>query len=317
MTLPMEDPANHDATTDDPAASSLAQEAGGLKGVVLGYAMRVPVMREAYGIHLVYRDVGGGLIVGGLSYAALFALLPSLVLAIAMLSWLIDDPVVRADAILLLGDAFPAFKDVAGPALDGAGELAAAGSVVAIATFAWAASGLYVSLTRAMERFFPGQRVGTVLARIGGVAVVVLIVVAILAAVLLGGVVTVIAGALGLDENRALAVVGGLGALAGAACLTYAAYRIIPAAPPSRRAAIYPAVLVGIVIGLMTILYGVISPWLVSGYQMYGVLASVFVALVWLRVVFMAMVYGAAMARHMDDRGDEPGLGIPRDAGSG
>jgi hypothetical protein len=46
--------------------------------------------------------------------------------------------------------------------------------------------------------------------------------------------------------------------------------------------------------------YGLISPWLVSGYQAFGVMASVFVALVWLRVVFLAMVYGAAMTRYRD-----------------
>ena len=50
----------------------------------------------------------------------------------------------------------------------------------------------------------------------------------------------------------------------------------------------------------MTLLYSVISPWLVSGFQAFGVMASVFVALVWLRVIFLAMVYGAAMARYRD-----------------
>ena len=61
-----------------------------------------------------------------------------------------------------------------------------------------------------------------------------------------------------------------------------------------------PAALAGVAIGLMTLLYGVISPWLVSGYQMFGVMASVFVALLWLRVVFMAIIYGAAMAKYRD-----------------
>ncbi len=74
----------------------------------------------------------------------------------------------------------------------------------------------------------------------------------------------------------------------------------MPANPPSAHSARLPAVLVGIVIALMTLLYSVISPWLVSGFQAFGVMASVFVALVWLRFVFLAMVYGAAMTRYRD-----------------
>jgi len=50
----------------------------------------------------------------------------------------------------------------------------------------------------------------------------------------------------------------------------------------------------------MTLFYSFISPWLVSGFQAFGVMASVFVALIWLRVVFLAMIYGAAMARYRD-----------------
>jgi uncharacterized BrkB/YihY/UPF0761 family membrane protein len=276
------------------------EERGGLKRVALGYILQVPLLRNGYDIHLVYRDIGGGLLVGGLAYGALFALIPSLVLVVAAISWLVDDPAVRADAIRLVGDALPAFKDVASPALDGARQVATASSIVAIATFAWAASGLYVSLTRAMERFFPGERVGTVLARLGGVVVVVLMVVGVLAGVLVAGVVSVVAQALGIDESRLLGLVGGVSALAVATAIVFAVYRIIPAAPPSARAASLPALLVGTAIGLMTLLYSVISPWLVSGYQAFGVMASVFVALIWLRVVFLAMIYGAAMAKHRD-----------------
>lgn len=286
---------------DPTPAAQVTERPRGLKQLALSYLLRVPVLRAGYGIHLVYRDAGGGLIVGGLAYAALFALIPSLVLVAAGLSVLISDPVVLEEAIELVGDAFPAFKDVARPAFEGAGQLAAVGSIVAIATFAWAASGLYVSLTRAMERFYPGKRVGTVLARAGGIFVVVLIIVGVLAGVLLAGVVSVIAQALDIDEDWLLGLVGGLVALAGATAIAYAVYRVIPAEPPSARAAILPALLVGVATGTMTLLYSLISPWLVSGWEGFGVMASVFVALIWLRVVFMAMIYGAAMAKHRDE----------------
>lgn len=50
----------------------------------------------------------------------------------------------------------------------------------------------------------------------------------------------------------------------------------------------------------MTLLYSALSPWLVSGLQAFGVMASLFVTPVWWRVVFLGMVYGAAMARYHD-----------------
>ena len=126
------------------------------------------------------------------------------------------------------------------------------------------------------------------------------IIVGVLAAVFVAGVVTVVAQALELDVEWILAVVGALATLAIATGIVYGIYRVIPANPPTTRSARLPAILVGVAIAVMTLLYSIISPWLVSGFQAFGVMASVFVALVWLRVVFLAMVYGAAMARYRD-----------------
>lgn len=263
-------------------------------------AARHPVLREAYAIHLGYRGAGGGLIASGLSYSALFALIPTLALVAVGLFLFVDDPTLREDAIRVTVDAFPALKDVAAPAIDGAIRHAALGSFVALIGFAWAASGLYLNLTRAMELFFPGERVSGALARALGVVLVVMVIVGVLAAVFVAGFVSVAARALALDLEGLLAIANPLLTLALSAALTYGIYRLLPAAPPSAAAARLPAVLVGVAIGLLTLGYGLLSPWLVSGYQAFGVMASVFVALVWLRLVFIAIVYGAAMARHRD-----------------
>jgi uncharacterized BrkB/YihY/UPF0761 family membrane protein len=185
-------------------------------------------------------------------------------------------------------------------AVEGANDLAAVGGIIAIIGFLWGASGLYLNMTRAMERFFPGERVSGAFARVMGVLLVVLIIVGVLAAVLVAGVVTVVARALALDTEWILTVASAAATLLIAAGIVYGIYRVIPANPPAAHSARLPAVLVGGAIAAMTLFYGVISPWLVSGFQAFGVMASVFAALVWLRVVFMAMVYGAAMARYRD-----------------
>jgi uncharacterized BrkB/YihY/UPF0761 family membrane protein len=273
---------------------------GRMKAVLLPMLMRYSLFRRGIGIQVVYRSTGGGLIVGGLSYADLFALIPTLIVVVAGIFLLVDDPQFRNDAIELLSDAFPAFAGVTDTAVEGANDLAAVGGIIAIIGFLWGASGLYLNLTRAMERFFPGERVSGAFARVMGVLLVVLIIVGVLAAVLVAGVVTVVARALALDTEWILTVASAAATLLIAAGIVYGIYRVIPANPPAAHSARLPAVLVGGAIAAMTLFYGVISPWLVSGFQAFGVMASVFAALVWLRVVFMAMVYGAAMARYRD-----------------
>ena len=263
-------------------------------------AERYRILRAVLGTHAVYRDAGGALIASGLSYAALFALIPTLALVVAGVVFLVDDPELRADALEFVRSAVPALEDVARPAIDGAVRSAAIGSVIALVGFAWAASGLYLNLTRAMERFFPGERVSGALARVAGVILVVLVIVGVLAAVVVAGALSVVAQALGVDAEWLLALVSSVLTVALAAGITFGIYRVLPASPPSAVSARMPALLVGTAIGLMTLFYGLISPWLVSGFEMFGVMASVFVALVWLRVVFMAMIYGAAFARYRD-----------------
>lgn len=293
----MSEPGTDEGTAE---AAPEAKKKGRLKAWLMPRLTRYGLLRRALGIQVVYRSSAGGLIVGGLSYAALFALIPTLILVIAGVFLLVDSPEFRQQAIDLINDAFPAFSDFTDEAVEGAHELAAVGGAIALIGFLWGASGLYLNLTRAIERFFPGERVSGALARVLGVMLVFLIIVGVLAAVILAGVVTVVAQALRLDGEWILAVVGTLATFAIAGGIVYGTYRVIPSNPPARQSALLPAALAGGAIALMTLLYSVLSPWLVSGFQAFGVMASVFVALVWLRLVFLALIYGAAMTRYRD-----------------
>jgi membrane protein len=288
----------------EPVDSAEAQDQppkkGRFKAMLLPLLMRYRLPRRGLGIQAVYRNTGGGLIVGGLAYAALFAIIPTFALVVAGIYLLVDDTQLRQEAIDMISSALPALQGVTEPALRNAGTVATAGSVIALIGFAWGASGLYLNLTRAMERFFPGERVSGVLARVLGVLLVVLVIVGVLAAVFFAGALTLVARALALDAEWLLGVIGASVTLALATVIVYGVYRLMPANPPSPDAARLPAFLVGIAIGAMTLFYSFISPWLVSGFQMFGVMASVFVALIWLRWAFLAMVYGAAMARYRD-----------------
>ena len=84
-----------------------------------------------------------------------------------------------------------------------------------------------------------------------------------------------------------------------AALLVYVA---IPPDGPSLRQAFWPALVVGVVVGLLTSLFGWIAPLLVRQWLTLGIVGSVFVSLVWFNLVFQALIYGAAFARLRRDR---------------
>jgi uncharacterized BrkB/YihY/UPF0761 family membrane protein len=85
------------------------------------------------------------------------------------------------------------------------------------------------------------------------------------------------------------------------ACLLV--YVVIPPDAPTVREALRPGLVAGVAIGLLTSLFGWIAPLLVREWLALGIVGSVFVSLVWFRLVFQALIYGAAFARLRRDRG--------------
>ena len=55
-------------------------------------------------------------------------------------------------------------------------------------------------------------------------------------------------------------------------------------------------------IGGLTTLFGWIAPLIVRHWLTLGIVGSVFIALIWLNLVFQSLVYGAAFARLRRDR---------------
>ena len=79
--------------------------------------------------------------------------------------------------------------------------------------------------------------------------------------------------------------------------VVWAMFLLVPAAPPSWRAALPPAIAAGIGIGLLTSLFSALTPWLIGGLLAFGVIATVFGALIWLSLSYQILLYGAAWAR--------------------
>jgi uncharacterized BrkB/YihY/UPF0761 family membrane protein len=98
-----------------------------------------------------------------------------------------------------------------------------------------------------------------------------------------------------------------IGVMIAAALLVY---MVVPTAPPSLRAALPPAILAGIGIGLLTNLFSLLAPLLIGGLAGFGVIATVFGALVWLNFSYQILLYGAAWARVRRDHEDHLGENV-------
>jgi uncharacterized BrkB/YihY/UPF0761 family membrane protein len=89
-------------------------------------------------------------------------------------------------------------------------------------------------------------------------------------------------------------------------------FRFVPTAPPSWRAAAKPAIVIGFAIGLLTTAFSLVANRVVGLLAVFGVLAAVFGALIWLSYVFQLLIWGAAWARVRRDEEDARRAAEPR-----
>jgi membrane protein len=278
--------------------------------------MRQPFVLAGLDVQRAYDRGGGGMSSAGLSFYGFFSVVPALLLFASLLGWLIEDQATRDRLIEQLIEQVEPLKDVAGAILDGLAGSARTGTLVGIIGLVWGASGFYGSLQAAMQRMFPGPGSRDVLAtRIRGVLSVALILVALLSAVLVLVVVPLVTEWLrgsglyrdlewlhALGPGEVAAAVGALGVIGVAILACLVVYVEVPPDGPTLRQALLPAVVAGLVIGLLTALFGQLAPLLVRQWLGLGVVGSVFVALVWFNLVFQVLLYGAAFAKLRLDR---------------
>lgn len=274
---------------------------------------------------------GGGMLAGALAYFAFFTTVPALLLFVSLLGVLVENTGVRDELIEgLIGQVDP-IADVARFVIDNLAESGAAGSIIGILGLLWGASGFYAALQGALQRMFPGPTSRDFLqTRLRGILAVVLILGAMLTAVVIIFVLPFIVEwiqrrCLALNGLRSpfleelctidLAQVSGalaaVGAIAVAFFLALVVYVAIPPNGPTVRQALWPALAVGIAIGLLTSLFGIIAPLLARNWLALGTVGSVFIALLWFNLVFQALILGAAFARLRRDR-ERRRVGPPR-----
>lgn len=254
----------------------------------------------------------GGLLAGGLAYAALFAIVPAVLLLAGVIGLFYADPSDRAGVISVLVGVLPPMRDLMEAVLTEAARDAAPISIVGAIFLVWGTSRFVVAFEDAIARVMGGdQRRGLLVSNLAAIGAVVLMVVAIPASAILA---TVLAF---LEAGEQAGVVQALGAALsiGLGTLPFVAtigamilvYRIVPQPTPRWRALIPPAIAIGFALTAIARLFAFLAPKLIGAAALLGTLATVFAALAWLALSFQAILIGAAWVRDRGDRMTPPG----------
>jgi uncharacterized BrkB/YihY/UPF0761 family membrane protein len=265
-----------------------------------------------------YGQAPGGLLANGLSFSALFAVVPITLLMVGLAGRLAEDPAVQEALADTLIRVFPPLADL----IEGAVEALVAGSVavslIGLVGTVWTVSQFYVALDIAIARVFGLEATKQGLRR----TVRGFIWVALLIALVVGYLVILslwkVFGS--LTPGQRSVVDAGVAALDSPLTLIAIAvvavgliYRTVPPSTPTWRALSVPAVLVGVVIIVLGQVFGLLAPWLVGVAKFVGPLAVAFVALAWLSLSFQALLIGAAWVRIRQEGAPPPAVEVPAD----
>ena len=258
-------------------------------------------VRPILDVITVANDTGATLFAAALAFGTMFAFIPLVLLVSGVIGWLIDDPAQRASLLSELIGYVPPLADFFRSSLEGVVAGRGALSVIGVIGLLWGASAFYGVLDEVMRRIFSGGGPRSELSRrIRGFATIVILLLVIVGTVSLGGLWAVLdrlAGDLSIWRYAAPLL-----SLVVMVLIALMVYLVVPTAPPSLRAAFWPAVAAGVGIGLLTNLFSLLAPLLIGGMAGFGVIATVFGALVWLNFSYQILLFGASWARVRRDR---------------
>jgi uncharacterized BrkB/YihY/UPF0761 family membrane protein len=269
-----------------------------------------------------YDRGGGGMLAGALAYFAFFTMVPTLLLLVSLLGVLVEDAGLREELIQAVIGQIEPIADLATFIIEGLADSGRTGTIVGLLGLLWGASGFYGALQGAMQRMFPGPGGRDFFqTRLRGAVTVVVVLGVLVIAI---GLVFILPFAnewfdarcvelerqglaiaeevCSIDLGQITGAIGVVGAMGVAFLLALGIYIAIPLDGPTFGQAFWPAVVVGVLIGALTALFGWIAPLLVRNWLTLGIVGNVFIALIWLNLTFQAVVFGAAFARLRRDR---------------
>lgn len=253
-----------------------------------------------------YGRAAGGLLANGLAFAALFAAIPTTLLVLGLAGWLAaGDPTIQERVINGLSTALPPLAELIRSSVDVITDGAALTSVVGAIGVVWTVSQLFAAVDTAFARIFFDEPERDVFRRtLRGFVLVGLIAATVVGAIASLGLLAAIDTLSGREGSLARSILEVLGSppvlAVAASIVVIVGYRTLPPRPPSWRALVIPAVIVGVILVILGQVFTLLVPWLVGVADLAGSLASGFVALAWLSFSFQALLLGGAWVRVRD-----------------
>jgi membrane protein len=253
-----------------------------------------------------YGAAGGGLLAGGLAYAALVAIVPAILLVAGIAGILVQDPAARDDVASVIANVVPPLGDLIKAILAASAEQAAPVTVIGAVALVWGASRFVVAFQDCLARVMEEPKRRGLLA---SNAAAFLAVVAMIAAVLSGALLAAFAAFLDAAEtNGVLRIVGQALSLVLAATpflsmliAMVLVYRLAPLRRPPWQALLPPALVVGVGLTALGRVFVFLAPRLIGSAALLGALATAFAALAWLSLSFQLVLLGAAWVRDQEN----------------
>lgn len=257
----------------------------------------------------IWSGAGADLLAGGLTFAAVFAFLPALLLTTGLVSLVVVDEARRLAIAQGIGDVFPPLAGVAKSAMDARLEGRINASLIAAIGSVWGASAFYGAVDEAFARVFHEAPRRSGLFRIWrGMITVFMLLGLVVVMLFLVGLSTRMSSIeflrLGRIFETLTALLAPLLAIGVWVATAYAAYRFVPVVRVSRSVALLPAVVVGIALAVWTQAMAFLSGIIVGGARELGPGIGVLAILMWLWISFNILIFGAAWVRiRLEDSG--------------
>jgi membrane protein len=253
-----------------------------------------------------YGAAAGGLLAGGLAYAALFAIVPAVVLLAGVAGLVYADPAAREQAVAVLAGVLPPLREVIDVVFAEVARSAAPVSLIGAVALVWGTTRFVVAFEDAVGRVMGSGRPRGLLAQnLGALGAVVLMIAAIPASAALSGFADF------LEAGQQIGVLQAVGAALSVALqglpilatigATVLVYRVVPRPAPAWRAILVPGLTVGLVLTVIARVFVYLAPRLIGMAALIGTLATVFAALAWLSLSFQAILIGAAWVSDRDE----------------
>lgn len=285
---------------------------------ILERVLGLPRVARILAVLDTYGKAPGGLLANGLAFSALFAAIPTLLLALGLAGWIAGDPAVVQKMTDALVETFPPLADLIESSMAVVVQGAAVTGIIGLVGVIWTVSQLYVTLDVAFARIFSAVPERDVIRRTARAFVWVAILAAAIIALLVfasvaSAVDALLPGSFPFAGTVLMVIRSQLFLLGGVIVSAGILYRVMPPSPPGFRSLALPAIGAGAAIWFLTQAFTFLVPRLVGVAALAGSLASAFITLAWMSFVFQALLYGAAWVKVREDerRAALAGLGGP------